>query len=83
MNSRSLHNVVNDQTIALNALIYGYAGHSLVTPQHALQQVWWTDERIECQGEVTPMMCPLLEGWATAPLVTGRDAYVHRSGESG
>jgi serine/threonine protein kinase len=38
--------VVNDQTVALNALIYGYAGHSLVTPHTALQQVWWTDERI-------------------------------------
>jgi serine/threonine protein kinase len=46
MSSRTLTNVVNDQTVALNALIYGYAGHSLVTPQHALQQVWWTEERI-------------------------------------
>ncbi|EUC44024.1 hypothetical protein COCMIDRAFT_99224 [Bipolaris oryzae ATCC 44560] len=46
MSSRTLTNVVNDQTVALNALIYGYAGHSLVTPQHALQQIWWTEERI-------------------------------------
>lgn len=46
MSSRTLTNVVNDQTVALNALIYGYAGHSLVTPQHALQHIWWTEERI-------------------------------------
>ena len=39
-------NVVNEQTVTLNALIYGYAGHSLVTPHAALQQVWWTEERI-------------------------------------
>jgi serine/threonine protein kinase len=46
MSARTLTNVVNDQTVALNALIYGYAGHSLVTPHAALQQVWWTEERI-------------------------------------
>lgn len=46
MSARTLTNVVNDQTIALNALIYGYAGHSLVTPHAALQQIWWTEERI-------------------------------------
>lgn len=46
MSGRTLTNVVNDQTIALNAMIYGYAGHSLVTPHAALQQIWWTDERI-------------------------------------
>jgi serine/threonine protein kinase len=46
MSARTLTNVVTDQTVALNALIYGYAGHSLVTPQHALQQIWWTEERI-------------------------------------
>lgn len=46
MSARTLTNVVNDQTVALNALIYGYAGHSLVTPHAALQQIWWTDERI-------------------------------------
>ncbi|KAL1306259.1 hypothetical protein AAFC00_004348 [Neodothiora populina] len=34
-------------TIALNAYIYGYAGHSLVTPHAALKQLWWTDDRIE------------------------------------
>ncbi|PVI04927.1 kinase-like protein [Periconia macrospinosa] len=46
MSERTLTNVVNDQTVALNALIYGYAGHSLVTPQHAIQQIWWTEARI-------------------------------------
>lgn len=46
MTARTLTNVVNDQTVTLNALIYGYAGHSLVTPHAALQQIWWTDERI-------------------------------------
>lgn len=34
-------------TIALNAYIFGYGGHSLVTPHVALKQLWWTDERIE------------------------------------
>lgn len=34
-------------TIALNAYIFGYAGHSLVTPHAALKQLWWTDDRIE------------------------------------
>ncbi|KAF2439625.1 hypothetical protein P171DRAFT_466692 [Karstenula rhodostoma CBS 690.94] len=47
MTARTLNNVVNDQTVALNALIYGYGGHSLVTPQYALQQIWWTEERID------------------------------------
>lgn len=47
MTARTLNNVVNDQTLALNALIYGYGGHSLVTPQYALQQIWWTEERID------------------------------------
>lgn len=46
MSGRTLTNVVNEQTVALNALIYGYAGHSLVTPHAALQQIWWTEERI-------------------------------------
>ncbi|KAF2020127.1 kinase-like protein [Aaosphaeria arxii CBS 175.79] len=46
MSGRTLTNVVNEQTVALNALIYGYAGHSLVTPHAAIQQIWWTEERI-------------------------------------
>ncbi|GAB7354993.1 hypothetical protein MBLNU459_g5605t1 [Dothideomycetes sp. NU459] len=36
-------------TIALNAYIFGYAGHSLVTPHAALKQLWWTDDRIEAK----------------------------------
>ena len=38
-------------TIALNAYIYGYGGHSLVTPHAALKQLWWTEDRID--GKVT------------------------------
>ncbi|KAF2721260.1 hypothetical protein K431DRAFT_320533 [Polychaeton citri CBS 116435] len=33
--------------IAMNAYIYGYGGHSLVTPHAALKQLWWTDDRID------------------------------------
>ncbi|OQO10129.1 hypothetical protein B0A48_04486 [Cryoendolithus antarcticus] len=33
--------------IALNAYIYGYGGHSLVTPHAALKRLWWMDSRIE------------------------------------
>jgi len=36
-------------TIALNAYIFGYAGHSLVTPHVALKQLWWTDDRIDAK----------------------------------
>ena len=36
-------------TIALNAYIFGYGGHSLVTPHAQLKQLWWTDERIEAK----------------------------------
>jgi serine/threonine protein kinase len=32
--------------MALNAYIYGYGGHSLVTPHAALKRLWWTEERI-------------------------------------
>ena len=74
MNSRSLHNVVNDQTIALNALIYGYAGHSLVTPQHALQQVWWTDERINekvTTDFITSRLRPDEREWLNRPIGFG------------
>ncbi|KAF2762513.1 hypothetical protein EJ05DRAFT_471518 [Pseudovirgaria hyperparasitica] len=47
MGSRNINAVVTPNTIALNAFIYGYGGHSLVTPHSALQQVWWTQETIE------------------------------------
>ncbi|KAM0718515.1 hypothetical protein Q7P37_005585 [Cladosporium fusiforme] len=35
--------------VALNAYIYGYGGHSLVTPHAALKQLWWTDDRINAK----------------------------------
>lgn len=34
-------------TMALNAFIFGYGGHSLVTPHTTLKQLWWTDSRIK------------------------------------
>jgi serine/threonine protein kinase len=47
MSSRTITSVVTADTIALNAAVFGYAGHSIVTPHQAIQQIWWTDERIE------------------------------------
>jgi len=47
MGHRTLTRLIAADTVALNACIYGYAGHSLVTPHAAMQQIWWTDERIE------------------------------------
>ncbi|KAK5126130.1 hypothetical protein LTR85_011485 [Meristemomyces frigidus] len=48
-------------TIALNAYIFGYGGHSLVTPHAALKQLWWTDQRI--QAKVTrPFVVSKLRG---------------------
>lgn len=35
--------------IALTAYIFGYGGHSLVTPHAALKQLWWTEHRIEAK----------------------------------
>ncbi|KAL0259747.1 hypothetical protein SLS55_005487 [Diplodia seriata] len=49
MGSKSVTNVVTQNSIALNAYIYGYAGHSLVTPHAPLQQLWWTQERIDAK----------------------------------
>lgn len=34
-------------TKALNAYIYRFGGHSLVTPHAALKQLWWTEDRID------------------------------------
>ena len=76
MNSRSLTNVVNDQTVALNALIYGYAGHSLVTPHAAIQQVWWTEERINhkvTRDFVTSHLPAAERQWLTKPVAFGDD----------
>ncbi len=82
MSARTLTNVVNDQTVALNALIYGYAGHSLVTPQHALQQIWWTDERINekvTQDFVTSRLQPRERERLSEPVAFGDlsdDTYI-------
>jgi serine/threonine protein kinase len=82
MSARTLTNVVNDQTVALNALIYGYAGHSLVTPHAALQQVWWTQERINdkvTQDFVTSRLQPQEREQLTQPVGFGDlsdDTYI-------
>ncbi|KAF2027328.1 kinase-like protein [Setomelanomma holmii] len=82
MSARTLTNVVNDQTVALNALIYGYAGHSLVTPHAALQQIWWTDERINekvTQDFVTSRLQPQERERLTQPVGFGDlsdDTYI-------
>ena len=49
MGSRTIATVVTADTMALNAAVFGYAGHSLVTPHAAIQQVWWTEERINAK----------------------------------
>ncbi|KAH8723475.1 kinase-like domain-containing protein [Phaeosphaeriaceae sp. PMI808] len=82
MSARTLTNVVNDQTVALNALIYGYAGHSLVTPHAALQQIWWTQERINekvTQDFVTSRLQPQERERLTCPVGFGDlsdDTYI-------
>lgn len=82
MSARTLTNVVNDQTVALNALIYGYAGHSLVTPHAALQQIWWTEERINekvTQDFVTSRLQPQERERLTSPVGFGDlsdDTYI-------
>ncbi|KAK3699285.1 hypothetical protein LTR37_016528 [Vermiconidia calcicola] len=50
MGTRSIAQVPpTPATIALNAYIFGYGGHSLVTPHAALKRLWWTDERIKAK----------------------------------
>ncbi|KAF2672816.1 kinase-like protein [Microthyrium microscopicum] len=49
MSSRTITSVVTSDTIALNAAVFGYAGHSLVTPHSAIKQIWWTEERIQAK----------------------------------
>jgi hypothetical protein len=74
MTARTLNNVVNDQTVALNALIYGYGGHSLVTPQYALQQIWWTEERIDekvNEDYVNSRLQPKEREWLSRPVGFG------------
>jgi serine/threonine protein kinase len=74
MSGRTLTNVVNEQTVTLNALIYGYAGHSLVTPHAALQQVWWTEERINQKVTtdfITTRLRPNERQWLDRPVGFG------------
>ncbi|KAH7130370.1 kinase domain-containing protein [Dendryphion nanum] len=74
MSQRTLTNVVNEQTVTLNALIYGYAGHSLVTPHAAMQQVWWTEERINDKVTtefVTSRLRPNERQWLNRPVGFG------------
>jgi serine/threonine protein kinase len=74
MSAKTVNNVVNEQTIALNALIYGYAGHSLVTPHAALQQIWWTEERINekvTSDFVTSRLRPNERRWLERPVGFG------------
>lgn len=52
MGTRTLTNTVNPDIIALNAAIFRYGGHSILTPHIAIQQIWWTDAHIE--AKVTP-----------------------------
>ena len=49
MSARSLTTVVTADTMALNAVMFGFGGHSVLTPHQAIQSVWWTDERIEAK----------------------------------
>lgn len=50
MGSRSFAQVApTSATIALNAYIFGYGGHSLVTPHSTLKQQWWTDGQIDAK----------------------------------
>src|ERR1700761_1062318 len=49
MTSRTITSVVTPDTIALNAAVFGYAGHSIVTPHSAIKQIWWTEERIQAK----------------------------------
>ncbi|KAF2652381.1 kinase-like protein [Lophiostoma macrostomum CBS 122681] len=82
MSGRTLTNVVNEQTVTLNALIYGYAGHSLVTPHAALQQVWWTEERINQKVTtdfITTRLRPNERQWLERPVGFGDltdDTYI-------
>ena len=74
MSGRTLNSVVNEQTITLNTLIYGYAGHSLVTPHSAIQQLWWTEERINEKVTtefITSRLRPNERQWLSRPVGFG------------
>nr|POE92349.1 serine/threonine-protein kinase pknb [Quercus suber] len=50
MGSRNVADVApTASSMALNAYIFGYGGHSILTPHEALKQLWWTDQRIEAK----------------------------------
>lgn len=50
MGTRSVADIApTPATMALNAYIYGYGGHSLVTPHAQLKQLWWTDKKIDAE----------------------------------
>lgn len=62
MGTRSIAQVApTPATIALNAYIYGYGGHSLVTPHATLKQLWWTEERIKAKVD-KPFVVSKLRG---------------------
>lgn len=76
MSSRTVTSVVTSDTIALNAAVFGYAGHSLVTPHQAIQQIWWTDERIEAKVTrefVTSKLRPNEREQLNRPVYFGQD----------
>ncbi|QDS71103.1 hypothetical protein FKW77_009225 [Venturia effusa] len=75
MSSRTITSVVTSDTIALNAAVFGYAGHSLVTPHQAIQHIWWTDERIEAKVTrefITSKLRPNEREQLTRPVSFGR-----------
>jgi len=45
--TRTLTSKITPQSMALNAQIFGFHGHSLVTPHTNIDQQWWTDTWIE------------------------------------
>ncbi|KAF2429394.1 kinase-like protein, partial [Tothia fuscella] len=76
MSSRTITSVVTADTIALNAAIFGYAGHSIVTPHQAIQQIWWSDERIEAKVNrefIVSKLRPNEREQLNKPIAFGRD----------
>ena len=77
MGTRSFADVApTPATIALNAYIFGYGGHSLVTPHVALKQLWWTDERIHAKVTKSFIVSKLRgeeRGFLNRPLTFGED----------
>ncbi|KAF2149445.1 hypothetical protein K461DRAFT_246231 [Myriangium duriaei CBS 260.36] len=40
---------INYDKMAMNAAMYGFAQHSMLTPHHDVKQLWWTEKRIEAR----------------------------------